>query len=236
MNSRISLDHVAGLIGEPARAAMLTALLAGRALTAGELSMIAGVSAQNASGHLQKLLNAKLISIEVQGRHRYYRLSSVDVAHALESLAVISSSRDFPTQETRQLSELRFCRTCYDHLAGIVAAEIASGLLERGMIREEGRNFSVTASGTSFFARLGIDLAPLSAQRRALARRCLDWTERRPHISGSLGNAMLLRFQKLKWIVPVRGSRVVRVTAGGQREIPRHFGLKAFPRLPNTLT
>ena len=224
--SATSLTQVAGIIGDAARSDMLMALLPGQALTAGELSMRAGVSAQNASGHLQKLLQANLVSIEVQGRHRYYRLATPDVAHALESLAAISSSVSFHRNESPQLAEVRFCRSCYDHLAGKVAVEIASSLLGRGLIEENGREFAVTKSGARFFQNWGIELRSLRSLRRKFAIRCLDWTERRPHISGALGAAILSRCQELKWIAPIRGSRALRLTLAGQQNLPRCFRCK----------
>lgn len=227
MNAPVSLTCVAGLIGDASRSDMLVALLAGRALTAGELSMIAGISAQNASGHLQKLLEGRLVSIEAQGRHRYYRLSTPDVAHALESLAAVSSAGTFRHQESPQLSQIRFCRTCYDHLAGEVAVSVTSSLLKRGLVREDGRDFLVTSSGRAFLEKLGIEVALLHSQRRALARRCLDWTERRPHISGALGAAILLKCKELKWIAPIRGSRAVRLTTKGEECLAEHFGFRA---------
>src|SRR5215813_11695170 len=176
MNVETSLEHVAGLIGDPARAAMLVGLLGGRPLTAGELSMIAGVSAQNASGHLNKLRQAKLISIEAQGRHRYYSLANPDVAHALESLAALSSAPRFTGRESPQLSQIRFSRTCYDHLAGRVATEITAALLRQGCLKTNGKDFTITARGDAFLAKLGVETAGLHTRRRALARRCLDWT------------------------------------------------------------
>jgi DNA-binding transcriptional ArsR family regulator len=226
MNVETSLEHVAGLIGDPARAAMLVGLLGGRPLTAGELSMIAGVSAQNASGHLNKLRQANLISIKVQGRHRYYRLANPDVAHALESLAAISSRPRFIGRESPELSQIRISRTCYDHLAGRVATEITAALLREGCLKANDRDFAITSGGKFFLARLGIETAALQNQRRALARRCLDWTERKPHISGALGAALLLRFRELTWIAPIRNSRAVRITAAGQEQIAKQFGLK----------
>lgn len=222
----MALNHVAGIIGDPARSAMLIALLAGRALTAGELSMIAETSPQNASGHLNKLLQAELVAIEVQGRHRYYRLSSPDVAHALESLAALCSEEPLNRPESPQLSGIRFCRTCYDHLAGKLAVEIASSLVEHDALRENRHDFLITRSGVKFFSKLDIDVRRLSSQRRALALRCLDWTERRAHISGALGAAILRRLSELKWIAPVRGSRAVRLTLAGQERMPKLFGLK----------
>lgn len=226
MIARSSLTHVAGLVGDQARSDMLLALLAGQALTAGELSMIAGISAQNASGHLQKLLEGNLVALEAQGRHRYYRLSTPEVAHALESLAALTANAAFRQDESPQLTQIRFCRTCYDHLAGRIAVGITRGLLERRLIRENGRDFVITAAGVDFLQAWGINIETLHSQRRLLARRCLDWTERKPHISGALGAAMLQRCKELKWIAPMRGSRAVRLTTTGLEKLPRHFGFQ----------
>lgn len=231
MPAQVSLTHVAGLIGDSARSDMLLALLPGQALTAGELSMIAGISAQNASGHLQKLLEGRLVTLESQGRHRYYRLATPEVAHALESLAALSANGTFRRDESAQLNEIRFCRTCYDHLAGRVAVEITASLLKQRCIRESNRDFIIMPSGERFFASWGIAVGRLRSLRRSLARRCLDWTERRPHISGALGAAILQKCKQLQWIAPIRGSRAVRLTTAGERNLPKHFGLAPFSQV-----
>jgi DNA-binding transcriptional ArsR family regulator len=226
-----SLNAVARLVADPARTSILTALMDGRARTAGELSMVAGISPQNASGHLDRLLRGDLIAVEVQGRHRYYRLTSPSVAQALESLAAISSTRSFTAPESPQLSQIRFLRTCYDHMAGSVATEIAASLLARGLLEENEREFVVTPPGEEFFSRFDIEIASLRVKRRALARRCLDWTERRPHIGGALGAAILKRFKERRWIMPMRRSRAVRITHGGEHQLWQHFRLrKAYVR------
>ena len=207
---------------------MLLALLAGRPLTAGELSMLAGVSEQNASGHLKKLLQGRLVSVEVQGRHRYYRLSRPDVAHVLESLAAVSTKRVFRRDESPQFKQIRFCRTCYDHLAGKVAVEITASLMKKGLIRRSECDFVLTSDGKEFFDSWSIEIGSLLVKRRALARQCVDWTERRPHISGALGAAILERCRNLKWISPIRDSRAVRLTLRGEQELPKHFNLPDF--------
>jgi DNA-binding transcriptional ArsR family regulator len=231
MAAQVSLTDIAGLIGDSARSDMLLALLPGQALTAGELSMIAGISAQNASGHLQKLLEGRLVAIEPQGRHRYYRLATPEVAHALESLAAVSANGTFRRDESAHLNEIRFCRTCYDHLAGRVAVEITASLLKQRFIRERARDFIIMPAGERFLASWGIDVRSLRSLRRSLARRCLDWTERRPHISGALGAAMLQRCRELKWIAPIRGSRAVRLTTAGERHLSRQFAVATFSRV-----
>ncbi len=228
MNAEFTLGSAAGLIADPARSAILTLLLSGRAHTAGELALAAEISAQNASGHLQKLLTGNLIAVEVSGRHRYYRLASPEVGFALESIAAINPVRDRIHLEPRQLSEMRFCRTCYDHLAGIVAIGITTSLIAHQAIHETHQDFSVTQRGEIFFSTLGIDIQSLLKKRHALARKCLDWTERKPHIGGSLGNAILERLTELTWIAPVRGSRAMRVTAKGQERLIAHFGKRVL--------
>jgi DNA-binding transcriptional ArsR family regulator len=220
------MDVVAGAIGDPSRSAMLVALMPGRALTAGELSLLAGISAQNASGHLQKLLSAGLVAIEIQGRHRYYRLANAEIGRAIEALAAISSEMPATRRESAVIENIRFCRTCYDHLAGMVAAEITHSLIEHGCLSEDGCDFLITASGCELFANFGIDVARFRALRRNLARRCLDWTERRPHVSGALGAAILTRLIDLKWVAPIRHSRAMRITAAGRDGLERVFRLK----------
>jgi DNA-binding transcriptional ArsR family regulator len=227
MNADLSLGDAASLISDPARSAILTALLSGRAHTAGELALAANISAQNASGHLQKLLRGNLVAVETIGRNRLYRMASPDVGIALEAIAVISSKADSRFKPlSRPISELRFCRTCYGHLAGIVAVSMTRFLLSHGMIHEREREFTISSSGDRFFTSLGIDLKTLRTQRRSFARRCLDWTEREPHIAGSLGNAIYVRFTTLGYIAPIRGSRAVRVTSKGRAALASDFELQ----------
>ncbi len=226
----VALHDVAGLIGDAARATILEALLGGRALTAGELALIARVSPQNASSHLARLLKGKLIDVEIQGRHRYYRLATPEVAAALEGLAALSSGIDGRLCHWRSLDEISFARTCYDHLAGTLAVKITSELLRRRFIADNGRDFLIPPGGSRFFSSLGIDLAKLEDQRRAFARKCLDWTERRPHIAGALGAAMLSRFKELNWVAHIRNSRALRVTLNGQRRFNELFAISHFER------
>ena len=228
----VALHDVASLIGDAARATILEALLGGRALTAGELALIAGVSPQNASSHLARLLKGKLIDVEIQGRHRYYRLATPEVAAALEGLAALSSGIDGRLCHWRSLDEISFARTCYDHLAGTLAVKITSELLRRRLIADNGRDFLIPPAGSRFFSSLGIDLAKLENQRRAFGRKCLDWTERRPHIAGALGAAMLSRFKELNWVAHIRNSRALRVTPKGQRQFNELFAISHFEPSP----
>ena len=234
MNTQtLALNRVAALIGDPARANMLEALLSGRSLTAGELALIAGVSPQNASSHLAKLYQGNLIDVEVQGRHRFYHLATPEVAAALEGLAVLSSGVDSRLRRSRSLGEIAFARSCYDHLAGSLAVQFTSYLLRFRVLRENSSDFLITRTGAKFLASIGIDLSELQRQRRALARRCLDWTERRPHVAGALGAAMLSRFKALGWLIAIRNSRALRVTVEGQRHFQRLFAISRWEPGPH---
>jgi DNA-binding transcriptional ArsR family regulator len=223
MNARYAIADVAALVGEPSRAAILLALLDGRALPAGELARQAGISAAATSLHLSKLTQAALLVVHREGRHRYYRLASADVAHALESLGVLATRRPLERAISPERAELGLARSCYDHLAGKVAVEIAAMLEREGLLRATNeRAYEVTARGAAWFAdAMEIDAAALAGARRALARRCLDWTERRPHVAGALGAAMLERLFEMRWAARVRGSRVVRITARGDEGFAR---------------
>ena len=223
-----ALSQVAALMGDPARAAMLSLLMDGRAHTASELALTAGITAQTASGHLARLLDGQLLAARAQGRNRFYRLASPDVAHAIESLMAIAGTRAPPAARSaawRRDPDLRFCRTCYDHLAGQVGMAVTDALTRAGHIEPQApRDWRLTGSGEQFCTRLGIDLA---AARRAggrhFARQCLDWSERRPHISGALGAAIADTFFKRGWAERLRRSRTVRLTDSGRRALQRDF-------------
>jgi DNA-binding transcriptional ArsR family regulator len=216
-----ALANAAKLLAEPARAAMLLKLMDGRALPAGELAVAAQVSPQTASEHLARLIQAGFVVVHPQGRHRYYELANAEVAYAVESLLVLSSSPRAAScaQAVRPpLGSLAHARTCYRHLAGWLGVTITDALLREGhLILVPGRVFSVTDCGQVWFEQLGIAV-PSSSEvvARKLARQCPDWTERRPHISGKLGEAIHRRFLELSWIAPTRKSRAVNVTVKGR--------------------
>lgn len=217
----------ASLLADPARAIMLTALLDGRALPAGELAYAAGVTPQTASSHLGRLVDGGLISVEREGRHRYFRLAGSHVAQALEHLAAIRP--DAPIRRkalSPQGRELRFCRRCYDHLAGRVGVAVARGMQERGFIvAVADKRFEVTPSGVDWFATVGVDVHALKPARRGLARQCLDWTERTHHLAGPLGVQFMKAMCEEGWLRRVTDSRAVRVTPKGWRELKRHLGV-----------
>jgi len=229
MNIKYPISSVAELLAEPARAGMLVALLEGRALPAGELAMIAGVSAQSASAHLSKLVDGGLLRVQSEGRHRYYRIANAEVGHAIEALGTISTMPNRSTIPQRpEADALRAARSCYDHLAGRVAVELRKALEESKIIVPVGgRDYQVSSRGERWFREMGIDVGALRSLRRAFARQCLDWTERTPHVAGALGRALYERLLELGWIAPRPGTRAVRVTHRGARELQARFRIIA---------
>jgi DNA-binding transcriptional ArsR family regulator len=221
-----NIARIAGLVGDPARAEILTALMTGQALTATELVSVAGLTKQTVSGHLAKLVDAQLLAVEHQGRHRYFRLADPDVAHLLESLMGIA----FRTGAVRVRSSprepaLRKARVCYDHLAGDLGVAAMDSLVERRMLRVADGAPELTPRGREFCAELGIALEPLSRQKRPLCRTCLDWSVRRPHLAGALGAAILARCFELGWARRASGSRVVQFSAAGERAFRERFAV-----------
>ncbi|MGA2964218.1 MAG: helix-turn-helix transcriptional regulator [Candidatus Korobacteraceae bacterium] len=223
-----SISSVAALMGDATRARMLLALLDGVALPAGELAMCANVAPQTASAHLSKLLEAKLLTLESQGRHRYYRLANAEVAAAMESLAAVAPPpRIVKHASSERLRRLCFARTCYSHLAGKLATDLNEALQRRGLLAPEGsKSYRVTEQGGAWFRELGIDLSIRHADRPDFARACLDWTERRHHLAGPLGTSLLRRLLELKWLVRMNEPRAVRVTHEGQRQLETCLGIK----------
>jgi DNA-binding transcriptional ArsR family regulator len=213
-----ALSAVAGLIADPGRVAMLMALLDGRALTAGELARAAEVSPQSASAHLAKLVEGGLILVHPQGRHRYYRMAGPEVSSVLETLGVIATTRP-PRSFVRTPHDAALCfaRTCYDHLAGTLAVDLAQRLESDQVLAPAGageREYSLGPQGDAWLQRFGVDLLP---RRGVLGRRCMDWTERRPHIGGPLGVRLFDRFIDRGWLARKDGTRALRVTDRGVR-------------------
>lgn len=229
MTSLPSVAEAAALIADPARAAMLIALVDGRALPAGELADCAGVTPQTASSHLARLLDGGLLAVEREGRHRYYRLAGPHVAQALEQLAAIRPAgpvrRKAMTAEAR---ELRFARCCYDHLAGWLAVAVTDALTERQyLIAGPHKAFLLTPAGAAFFGEVGVDVTALKPARRGLARQCLDWTERAHHLAGPLGTALLTALCEGGWVRRSHGTRKVELTPKGQVEMKRRLDIDA---------
>jgi DNA-binding transcriptional ArsR family regulator len=208
--------RVASLVGDPARGRMLMALMDGRALTATELALEGGVAPSTASSHLEKLSAAGLLTIASQGRHRYFRIARPEVAAALEALLAIAPRGRQPRRASSvDDQDLRRARVCYDHLAGEAAVRLFAALCERHWLRTSADEVATTPAGEAWFRRLGVDVVSLRTKRRPLCRPCLDWSERRFHLAGSLGAALLERLLALRWARRETGSRAVSFSPRG---------------------
>jgi DNA-binding transcriptional ArsR family regulator len=216
---------IAVLIGEPARAKMLWNLLDGKAYTASELAMAADISGTSASNHLAKLLGADLLKVEKQGRHRYFSFSNAEIAYVVESLASLSGSSKKIKKDT-VLPGIKYCRSCYDHLAGHVGVKITEALEKKKAILASDNSYLVTNSGWKFLHDLDIEKNKTINQRRPLIRQCLDWSERRPHIAGQIGAMLLNTMLERSWLKRIKFSRELIVTAKGRREIQKLFGVE----------
>lgn len=225
MVSTSTVAEIGSVLGDPARANMMISLLDGRAWTARELADVAGVSPQTASSHLSRLVSARMMCVNKQGRHRYHRIASPEIAQLIEQMHVAG--------ETLALSRgprpgpkdpgMRELRSCYDHLAGRIAVELGGRLLVGG----EAGGATLDHEAGALLSRVGIDLKMLSKGRRVLCRSCLDWSERRPHIAGALGAAMFDRFGELGWLKRREGSRALILTAAGELGLARIFDVRA---------
>lgn len=224
MSTRFPLASTASLIADPARAAMLSALLDARLRSAGELARVANVSAQSASMHLSQLLTGGFLQATRQGRHRYYRIANRHIALAIEALGAISLPPSFkPASRDRDLC---YARTCYDHLAGELGVRLTDWLgQERFLLPYGDKDYQVTRKGEEFLARWQIDTRSLRNGSRLFARRCLDWTERRYHLAGALGAAICSVFLERRWITRERNSRIVHLSLSGSRELGNLLGL-----------
>lgn len=222
------IAQIGALIGDPARANILTALMSGKALTATELAGAAGITVQTASSHLSKLEAGSLIAQRKQGRHRYFSLAEDDVGLLLESLMGFAASRGLTRHRTGPKEPaLRKARVCYNHLAGDYGVRMLDSLIAEEIIAGAGDELSLTERGQEKMTALGIDLATLGRSRRPLCRTCLDWSERRSHLAGSLGQALLTLFLDKGWAKREADSRAVRFSASGEKEFARRFPLPA---------
>jgi len=211
---------VANLICEPARARMLWTLLDGKAYTATELALVADISTTSASNHLSRLLEGDIVKVESQGRHRYFSFSRPEVAYVVESLANLSDHETKrEASKNAELKGVKFCRTCYDHLAGFVGVKITEAFEKKRLIRKSETNYIVTNSGWKWLDDLGISQSELQNKRRLIARQCLDWSERRPHLAGQLGAVLLEKMLQENWFRKVKFSRELIITSKGRKEI-----------------
>jgi DNA-binding transcriptional ArsR family regulator len=225
-----TLATIGALVGDPGRARMLAALLEGRALTASELAAHAGVAPPTASGHLSKLVATGLVVMQRQGRHRYHSLASPEVARMLESMSQMAASGSRagggrPVHVGPRDAALRAARTCYDHLAGRLAVGLCDAMAGRGHIEIDRDGGVVTPSGAAFLQELGIDLAAAAQAKRTFCRTCLDWSERRPHLAGAVGAALMRRCFELHWVRRIGGTRALAVTVGGEDGFRKVFGV-----------
>jgi len=228
MKAGPDIAMVASLVGDPARANMLTALMSGRALTASELAQEAGITPQTASSHLSKLEAGGLVEPEKQGRHRYYRLTDPDVAGVLEGLAGLAARAGHMRVRTGPKEPaLRRARICYDHLAGDLGVQMLDSMKAQKLVRQKKQDIELTAEGARFLEKnLQIAADMLAHPRRPVCKACLDWSERRHHLAGTLGAALMTRFSELKWAArdSAPGSRVVNFTRTGEKRFTALFG------------
>ncbi len=224
MPAAIDISSTAGLLADPSRATMLQALMDRRARTTGELARLSKIAPSTASEHLSRLADGRLVVVQAQGRHRYWSLAGPEVATLLETIMALTPKPRAP-MSPRVSFELGFVRTCYDHLAGTLATTLYDQLQANGTLTVTAERIELTTAGADRLQALGIEPEGLQHGRRPLARPCLDWTERRDHLAGALGAALLSTFRERKWIAPRREPRALRVTATGQRELAAHFGI-----------
>jgi DNA-binding transcriptional ArsR family regulator len=227
MKTGPDIAKVASLVGDPARANMLSALMSGRALTASELAQEAGITPQTASSHLSKLEAGGLIEPEKQGRHRYYRLTGEDIAGLLEMLQGLAARVGHMRVRTGPKDpELRRARICYDHLAGDLGVQMLDSMRAQRLVRQKKQEIELTAEGARFLEKqLQITQDMLSHPRRPVCKACLDWSERRHHLAGTLGAAIMSRFSELNWAArdATPGSRVVNFTRNGEKRFAALF-------------
>jgi DNA-binding transcriptional ArsR family regulator len=226
MAADVRIAEVAALIGDPARANILAALMGGQALTAGELAYAAGVSPQTTSGHLGKLTDGRLIACVKQGRHRYFRIATPRVAEMLEGIMAVVADAPPRHRPPSKLDEaMRVARTCYDHFAGKLGVGLTDALCAHGhvVLTEEGGE--ITDSSVTFFQKFGVDLDAARNRRRVFCRPCLDWTERRPHLGGTVGAVLAQRCFDLKWLQRMRDGRALTITPAGRCGLSETFGL-----------
>jgi len=226
MDDATNIAGVAALLADSSRATMLQALMDQRARTAGELARMARIAPSTASQHLARLSDGGLLALQAQGRHRYYRLANPKVAALLESMMAFAPA--FAATPPPDVGfDLRFARTCYDHLAGTIATALYDRLQADGTLSVTPEGVTLTAAGARRVQTLGIDVETLRAGRRPLTRACLDWTERRDHLAGALGAALLASFRTQNWVIPRSSSRALRLTTAGREALAGHFGIGA---------
>lgn len=215
--------QIASLIGDPVRATIMWTLLDGKAFTATELAIAADTSPQNLSMHLTRLVRSGLLIVEKQGRHRYYKFSRKEIAYAIEAMANLVPHTSATKTCDMDISPIKYCRTCYDHLAGKVGVLITNSLVQQKIIVNTNNNFEVSSKGEKWFSNLDIPINVLKEQRRFFIRPCLDWSERRHHIAGSLAASLLDKMLSSDWLRKTKNSRIVIITGKGQKKLYEYF-------------
>lgn len=223
--ARTSLSTLGSLLADETRSEILNALMDGRAHTGGELARFVGVAPSTASGHLSKLLDAGVVTVNPDGRHRYFRLANQEIADLLEKIGAVPLSSPVPAP--RAPSALLYARTCYKHLAGQLAVQIYDQLLANGHIEPFEDKLNLTASGEQLLGELGVDLTDLRKPRQATVRNCLDWTQRRSHLAGRAADRMLLCMFDRRWIARDTTARSIRVTNRGRAELFDFFEISS---------
>ena len=221
------IAEVGAVVGEPARAAMLAALMDGRALTATELAGVAGITPQTASSHLTRLVAAHLVKVDRQGRHRYHRLASSEVARMLEGVMQLASGQNDSSRPRLRVGPrdqaMRTARTCYDHIAGRLGVAISDALVTQGIVEIDDEAGLITEKGLKFLSRIGIELPArvdgVPRLTRPICRPCLDWSERRPHLAGRLGAALCSHCLEHGWVRRIKGTRALEITRKGETEL-----------------
>lgn len=225
MDGTPNIAKIGTLLGDNTRARMLSTLMHGKALTASELAREAGVTAQTATSHLAKLESGGLLTLRKQGRHKYFALANEEVASLLETLMRLSTDdRSLHTLTGPRDAAMRHARVCYNHLAGNKGIQLHDSLLASKALILSNGNLTLTDSGQTFMQEFGIDLQALKASRSPLCRECLDWSERRSHLAGSLGRALLARFERMKWVKRDPDSRIITFSTKGERAFNQTFG------------
>jgi DNA-binding transcriptional ArsR family regulator len=231
MDDAAKLADLAARLADRSRARMVVSLMDGSSRPASELARLADLSAASASMHLAKLVRSGILAVKSEGRNKYYRIATPAMAHAVEALGVASQSLTALSETERPLlsNPWGYARTCYDHLAGKLGVELALALQRRNHVKVAGRDFELTVSGENWLQEIGIDWQTLESRKRQFAPQCLDWTERRYHIAGALGSALLARMFELGWLKKAWAPRLIKLTPKGENELKRRLSLVVLP-------
>ncbi|MED3562735.1 helix-turn-helix domain-containing protein [Bacillus xiapuensis] len=218
-----NLSNIASIISDPSRAAILTVLMDNRFHSAGELAYMARIKPQTTSYHLAKLIDADLIMVENQGRHRYFKIQNQEVAQIMETLLTLSSPPKIRSlKQSTEDKQVRFARTCYDHPAGYLGVQLTEALIKKEYLTDE---FILTDSGAAFLSSLGIDIQEVRKKRRSFCHKCLDWSEKRYHVAGALGYAILELLLNNHWVERLPKTRALKITNGGKKALKEIFSI-----------